>query len=147
MAHEIGHVIARHGAERMSEAVLIGGIGAAVGTVVESKAGASDRQLFDLAYGGLSTFGRVLPHSRANETEADRMGVIYAARAGYDPRAAVTFWQKMIAQKQAAEKAGPAGKLGALLSTHPPDEQRVANLQKMMPQAMPLWEANRGKFQ
>jgi Zn-dependent protease with chaperone function len=53
----------------------------------------------------------------------------------------------MIAQKQAAEKAGPAGKLGALLSTHPPDQQRVADLQKMMPQAMPIWEANRGKFQ
>jgi predicted Zn-dependent protease len=148
MAHEIGHVIARHGAERMSEALLIGGIGAAVGTAVESKAGARDRQLFDLAYGGLSTVGRVLPHSRANETEADRMGVIYAARAGYDPRAAVTFWQKMMMQKQAAEKAGaPAGRLGALLSTHPSDEQRVADLQKLMPQAVPIWEQNRGKFQ
>jgi metalloendopeptidase OMA1, mitochondrial len=148
MAHEIGHVVARHGAERMSEAVLISGLGTVAGQVVEAKTGAQERQLFDLAYGGLATVGRVLPHSRANESEADRMGAVYAARAGYDPRAAITFWQKMVAQKKSAEKAGAAaGKIGALLSTHPADEKRIADLQALMPQVVPIYEANRGRFQ
>lgn len=148
MGHEIGHVIARHGAERMSEAMVIAGLGEIAGQVVETKTDARNRQMFDLAYGGIATVGRVLPHSRNNESEADRMGAIYAARAGYDPRAAISFWQKMVAQKQAADKAGPAaGRLGALLSTHPADEKRIADLRALMPQVVPIYDANRGRFQ
>ena len=147
MGHEIGHVIARHGAERMSEAMIIAGVGELAATSVESKTGNTNRQLFELAYGGLVTVGRVLPHSRANETEADQMGAVYAARAGYDPRAAVTFWQKMMAQKSAAEKGGaPAGNLGALFSTHPPDEKRLADLRALMPRVIPVYEQNRDRF-
>jgi predicted Zn-dependent protease len=147
MGHEIGHVIARHGAERMSEALLISGLGEVAGTVVETKAGAGNRQLFDLAYGGVATVGRVLPHSRNNESEADRMGAVYAARAGYDPRSAITFWQKMVAQKQASEKSGGKGAgLSALLSTHPADEKRIADLKALMPQVVPIYEANRERF-
>ncbi len=148
MGHEIGHVIARHGAERMSEAMLIS-LGGSVGsTVVEAKTEDPKwKQGFELAYGGLTTVGRVLPHSRANETEADRMGAIYAARAGYDPRAAITFWQKMAAQKQAADKAGGAGAgaLGSIMSTHPADEKRIADLKALMPQVVPIYDQNRGK--
>jgi predicted Zn-dependent protease len=149
MGHEIGHVIARHGAERMSEAMVIGGVGALGAAVVESKTqDPATRQLFDLAYGGVTTLGRVLPHSRSNESEADRMGAIYAARAGYDPRAAITFWQKMIAQKQAADKAaaGGADKISALFSTHPADQKRIADLQALMPTVVPIYEQNKGKF-
>jgi predicted Zn-dependent protease len=147
IGHEIGHVIARHGAERMSEALLIAGLGEVAGQVVEAKSDAGNRQLFDLAYGGVATVGRILPQSRGNESEADRMGAIYAARAGYDPRAAITFWGKMLAQKKAAESGGaPAGKLGALLSTHPADEKRIADLQAMMPQVVPIFEASRERF-
>lgn len=148
MGHEIGHVIARHGAERMSEAAIISGLGALGSAVVEAKTeDPQKKQLFDLAYGGAATVGRVLPHSRANESEADRMGAVFAARAGYDPRAAITFWQKMQAQKQKSDQAGAAaGKLSDLMSTHPADEKRIADLQALMPQVVPIYEQNKGKF-
>ncbi len=147
MGHEIGHVIARHGAERMSEAMLIS-LGGAVGSaVVEAKTEDPKwKQGFELAYGGAATLGRVLPHSRANESESDRMGAIYAARAGYDPRAAITFWQKMMAQKQASAPGGAGGgAISALMSTHPADEKRIADLKALMPQVVPIYEQNRGK--
>jgi predicted Zn-dependent protease len=149
MGHEIGHVIARHGAERMSEAMVISGLGALGSAAVEAKTqDPQTRQLFELAYGGATTVGRVLPHSRNNESEADRMGAVYAARAGYDPRAAITFWQKMMAQKQAADKAGgaTAGKLAAIFSTHPADEKRITDLKALMPGVLPVYEQNKGKF-
>jgi len=150
MGHEIGHVIARHGAERMSEAMVISGVGSLGAAAVENQAGAEKRQLFEMAYGGLATVGRVLPHSRGNETEADRMGAIYAARAGYDPRASITFWQKMAAQKAAPAAGGNApaagGKLGSFLSTHPADAKRIADLKAMMPEVVPLYEQNKGKY-
>ena len=148
MGHEIGHVTARHGSERMTEAMIISGVGALGAAVVEAKTDdPQKKQLFALAYGGAATGLRVLPHSRANESEADRMGATYAARAGYDPRAAITFWEKMVAQKQAADKSGAtaSGALGALLSTHPADEKRIADLKALMPQVVPIYEQNRGK--
>lgn len=146
MGHEIGHVIARHGAERMSEAMVISGLGAAGSAVVEAKTqDAQSRQLFEMAYGGLATLGRVLPHSRGNESEADRMGAVYASRAGYDPRASITFWQKMAAQKQAADKSG-GGAVNALFSTHPADQKRIADLQALMPSVLPIYEQNRGRY-
>lgn len=142
MGHEIGHVIARHGAERMSEAMVIAGVGAVGAAAVEAKAeDPRMRDLFALAYGGGTSLLRVLPHSRANESEADRMGALYAARAGYDPRGAITFWQKMAAQKQASANGGP--RLPALLSTHPPDQRRIADLQALMPQVLPIYERSR----
>ena len=149
MGHEIGHVIARHGAERMSEAMVMAGVGALGSAVVEAKTqDPATRQLFDLAYGGITTVGRVLPHSRSNESEADRMGAIYAARAGYDPRASITFWQKMMAQKQAADKAGAGGadKISEIFSTHPADQKRIADLKALMPSVLPVYEQNKGKY-
>ncbi|MDP3073162.1 MAG: M48 family metallopeptidase [Opitutaceae bacterium] len=150
MGHEIGHVTARHGNERMSEAMVIQGVTALASVAADaSTTDPQTRQLYDLAFGGataLVTVGRVLPHSRANESEADRMGAIYAARAGYDPRAAITFWQKMAAQKQAADNKG-GGTLSLLLSTHPADDKRIADLKALMPSVVPIYEQNRGKFQ
>ena len=144
MGHEIGHVIARHGAERMSESMVIAGVGALGSAVVEQKYDAKTRDLFSLAYGGMATVGRVLPHSRQNESEADRMGAIYAARAGYDPRSAITFWKKMTAEKNNAK---PGAAMPTWMSTHPADEKRIADLEALMPQVVPIYEANRGKFQ
>jgi predicted Zn-dependent protease len=149
MGHEIGHVIARHGAERMSEAMVMAGVGALGSAVVETKTqDPATRQLFDLAYGGITTLGRVLPHSRSNESEADRMGAIYAARAGYDPRASITFWEKMMTQKQAADKAGAgaADKISEIFSTHPADQKRIADLKALMPSVLPIYEKNKGKY-
>lgn len=149
IGHEIGHVVARHGAERMSEAMVIAGVGAIGGAVVAAKTEDQRmQQLFELAYGGGTTLLRVLPHSRRNESEADRMGILYAARAGYDPRGAVTFWRKMAAKKKAAESAGRGsggGALDALLSTHPTDEKRLADLEVLVPQAQLIYERQRSQ--
>jgi predicted Zn-dependent protease len=142
MGHEIGHVIARHGAERMSEQMVIQGLGALGSAYAQSKYTPETVQLFQTAYGGVATVGRILPHSRANETEADHMGVVFAANAGYNPEAAIGFWQKMSQQK-----TGNPGALEKFLSTHPADSQRIADLQALMPQVMPIYQQNRGKFQ
>jgi predicted Zn-dependent protease len=138
MGHEIGHVIARHGAERMSEQMVIQGLGALGAAYAQNHYSEQTVQLFQTAYGGLTTLGRVLPHSRANESEADHMGVVFAAEAGYDPRAAITFWQKMQAQKNSG-----SSRLEAFLSTHPADEKRIADLQALMPQVVPLYERSK----
>ena len=117
--------------------------------VIDAKSGSpAAKQVFDTAYGGGTNLALVLPHSRKNESEADRMGATYAARAGYDPRASITFWEKMVAQKKNAEKGGKAstGKIAGLLSTHPPDDQRIADLKALMPQVLPVYEQNRGRF-
>lgn len=138
MGHEIGHVIARHGAERMSEQLVIDGLGSLASTYAQNRYSPQTVQLFQTAYGGATTVARVLPHSRNNETEADHMGVIFAAKAGYDPRAAIRFWQKM-----SALKTTQPGLLDMFLSTHPADTQRIADLQALMPQVVPIYEANR----
>ncbi|MBM3865234.1 MAG: M48 family metallopeptidase [Verrucomicrobia bacterium] len=138
MGHEIGHVVARHGAERMSEAMVIAGVGIAGSLAVEANSNDPRmRDLFALAYGGGTTLLRVLPHSRANEGEADRMGMLFAARAGYDPRGAVSFWRKMAARKQAS---APGPRTPTFLSTHPADERRIADLEAFLPAVLPVWE-------
>lgn len=128
MGHEVAHVAARHGGERMSEMLVIsmGGMALSVALREEPQ---QTRQLYLLAYGVTTQVGRVLPHSRQQELEADRIGLLYMARAGYDPRAAVSFWQKM-------EKAGSGGKAPAFLSTHPSHGQRVQRLKDWMPEAL-----------
>ena len=75
----------------------------------------------------------MLPHSRADESEADQMGLYYAAKAGYDPRAAITFWERMTAAKKGTV-------VPAILSTHPSDEQRIATLRATVPNFIPLYE-------
>ncbi|MEO6005499.1 MAG: M48 family metallopeptidase [Opitutus sp.] len=141
MGHEIGHVIARHGAERMSEQMVIQGLGALGSAYASSRFAPETVQLFQTAYGGAATVGRVLPHSRANESEADHMGVVFAAKAGYNPEAAIGFWEKMSQQK-----TGAPGTLEKFLSTHPADAQRIADLRALMPEVKPIYEANRGRF-
>ena len=136
MGHEIGHVVARHGAERMSEAMLIAGLGVIGTAVVDHNASPQTRNLFLLAYGGATTVGRILPQSRKNESESDYMGLQFAATAGYDPRASIRFWEKMNAQEKASN-------VPAWLSTHPAGPQRLAELQDLAPRFVPLYEANR----
>lgn len=141
MGHEIAHVTARHGAERMTEALAIAAGGAIAGVAAEKYA--KDRKdAFLMAYGLGATTLVALPHSRRGESEADYIGLRYAAKAGYDPRAAITFWQKMSLQKQ---QAG-GGKLPAFLSTHPSDAQRIADLQQQVPLVMPIYETARSRY-
>lgn len=136
IGHEIGHVVARHGGKRMTEATLVGLAGAAGAIAIDSKYGSEKRDLFLLAYGGISTVGYVLPHSRADESEADLMGLQYAASAGYDPRAAITFWQKMAAKEGGRQ-------MPAWLSTHPASSKRIEDLRNAVPRYMALYQANR----
>jgi predicted Zn-dependent protease len=126
MGHEIAHAIARHGNQRMSQGLLVQLGGAALSVALSQKPELT-QQLFAQAY-GVSTGLGVLAYSRKHETEADKMGLIFAAMAGYDPEAAVNFWQRMAS-------AGDGNKPPELLSTHPSDETRIKNLKKFMPEA------------
>ncbi len=127
MGHEIAHALREHSRERASEQAtssLIIGIGGALAGL-----GSASQQAASIAYN--TAFG--LTHSRLHETEADRMGVELAARAGYDPRAAIKVWQKMA--KASGGKSGPE-----FLSTHPSAKTRIADLTKYAAKVMPLYK-------
>lgn len=140
IGHEIAHVTARHGGERMTRAQLLQGGGALLGAVADTKLSANASNLLKVAYGAGGQVLGILPHSRFQESEADEIGLRYAARAGFDPRAAVTFWLKM--NQQNATKGAPAF---SFLSTHPSGEDRIANLNQLIPQVLPLYEAATGR--
>ncbi len=125
MGHEIAHAIARHGNQRMSQGMLVQFGGAALSVALSQKP-ALTQQLFSQAYGVTTGLG-TLKYSRSHETEADKMGLIFAAMGGYNPEAAVTFWQRM------ASSGGQ--KPPEILSTHPSDETRIRDLQAFMPEA------------
>jgi predicted Zn-dependent protease len=128
IAHEMAHVVARHGGERMSQMLLaqLGGM-----ALSEALRDESERtiDLAMLAYGVSANLLYILPYSRTHESEADYMGLIYMAKAGYDPRAAVEFWQEM-AELHGGEEPP------AFLSTHPPSRERVEALKDQMPEAL-----------
>lgn len=127
LAHEIAHAVARHGAERMTDdlALQIGGAG--LQQLLQEKSPMT-QQLVMTAFGVGTTVGVVLPFSRSQESEADHIGLVLMARAGYDPQTAPAFWRRMIASSK-------GGAPPAFLSEHPTDEQRVGNLEKWMPEA------------
>ena len=132
VAHEIAHVSARHGAERRSQGMVmeVGGALLSVGLAAAGYGGAT-ADLAQGAYGVVGQVGVLLPYSRTQELEADRIGLLYMARAGYDPRQAITFWQRF----QAYNSHRGGGSI-EFLSTHPLDENRIAELQKYLPQAL-----------
>lgn len=136
MGHEIGHVTARHGAERTTEM-----LGAALGAVLVEAAtrDSRERDAWRLGY-GLAAAGTTLKFSRSHESEADYIGIRYAAKAGYDPEAAITFWDKM-------EKQSKGDNIPVFLRTHPTGEQRIADLKKAMPAVIPLYEAARQRYE
>lgn len=127
LGHEIAHALREHARERASEQigaqVLISGAAVLLGA---GDAGADLGNVFYKTFFGL-------PNSRLHETEADRIGVEIAARAGYDPRAAITLWQKMAAQSGGS--SGPE-----FLSTHPSAENRIRDLQVYAERVMPLYQ-------
>ncbi len=130
IGHETAHAVAKHGEERMSEGLLLQLGGTALAALTQSRPEAA-QQLIQAAYGATANIGVMLPHSRQQELEADHLGLIYTARAGYDPHEAVAFWQRF---KDYNEKRG-GGKPPEFLSTHPVDDKRIAQLQELMPQA------------
>ncbi len=134
MGHEIAHAVARHGAERMSQTQLAAfGQHAANLGVTAATGSAEAGQNLGKGVGTLAQLGFLLPYSRSHETEADTIGVILAAKAGYDPRAAISFWRKMAGTNKGKEPP-------ALLSTHPLNEQRIRDLEAAMPKAMEYYK-------
>jgi predicted Zn-dependent protease len=130
MGHEIAHAIARHGNERMSQqlAIQLGGMGLAIAI---SQKPAETQQIFMQSYGISTTLG-ALAYSRKHESEADKLGLCFMAMAGYDPNAAVGFWERM-------SKEG-SGSTIALLSTHPSDAKRIADIKAYLPTAMKYYK-------
>ncbi len=138
MGHEIAHAIASHGRERMSQALAAQGI-TQLGTISVAIA-SKDQTVTNLANQvlGIGTqLGYVLPNSRNQESEADKLGLIFMSMAGYHPQNAVDFWQRMA---KAGEKSQKPPKI---LSTHPTDETRIEDLKKQIPDAMKYYEASK----
>jgi predicted Zn-dependent protease len=140
MGHEIAHVTSRHGGERASQATLANTAGqlgqAALGATQYSE---TTKNLILSAY-GVGAKGTLLAYSRTHESEADTIGMKFAAEAGYDPRAAVTFWKKMAAQSGGGQTSGISAVIAKWTSTHPPDAERIANLEKLAPKYQAVYE-------
>ncbi len=133
MGHEIAHAVANHGDERMSQGLLAELGGLALSAAISQKP-AETQKLFMTAYGAGAQVGVLLPYSRLQESEADQLGLIFMAMAGYDPRPAVPFWQRMAAMKS-------GGAPIELLSTHPADRKRIEHIEKLMPEALKYYKA------
>jgi len=131
LGHEIAHIVANHGNERMSQALLTQ-LGGAALSVALSSAPDTTRNLFAASYGAGAQVGVLLPFSRLHESEADRIGLTLMAIAGYDPRAAVDFWGRM------GQHGG--SRPPQYLSTHPAPENRIANIQQHLPEALALYQ-------
>lgn len=136
MGHEVAHAIARHGGERVSQGLLVQG-GLIAAQVAMANRDPQTVQLVTGLLGAGAAVGVVLPFSRAQESEADRLGLIYMAKAGYDPRAAIGFWQRM---EQAAQRRGNPPEF---LSTHPSHGTRVRQIEQWIPEAMQHYQPSR----
>jgi predicted Zn-dependent protease len=132
MGHEISHAVAQHGAERMSQGLMQELGGAALSVAIQNEP-QTTQNIFMTAYGVGSTIGVILPYSRTQESEADRLGLIFMAMAGYNPNAALDFWTRM-------SQSNTGGSPPEFLSTHPSDQTRIANLKSYMPEALQYYK-------
>jgi len=130
LGHEIGHVVARHGAERMSQGLVAQAGGSLLGAMLGGGPGAN---AILSAYGLGAQVGVLLPFSRTQESEADHIGLLLMSRAGYDPNAALAFWQRM-------ERTGSSG-TPEFLATHPSHGTREQQLRGWLPEALPYFAA------
>lgn len=137
MGHEIAHAVAKHGSERMSQSLMAAAGGVALDAALDEQS-SETKTLFLAAYGVGTSVAILLPYSRTHEKEADRLGMIFMAMAGYNPQEAVGFWQRMSADKE-------GGKVPEFLSTHPAGESRIQNIRNYMPEAMQYY--NRSQSQ
>ncbi|MDD2736384.1 MAG: M48 family metallopeptidase [Desulfuromonadaceae bacterium] len=128
MGHEIAHAIAEHGNERMSQGLLAQLGGTALATALSTQPDTT-RQLWMSVYGVGAQYGALMPYGRMQESEADHLGLVFMTMAGYDPNAAVAFWERMAAQK--GGQAPPE-----FLSTHPADATRIANIKRLIPEVL-----------
>lgn len=126
MSHEVAHAIANHGGERMSQQLLVQLGGLSLEQAMKSKPAATQKIMMQ-AYGAGTQVGVLLPYSRSHESEADHIGLILMARAGYDPSKAVAFWERM--------NALSGGKTLEFLSTHPATSRRISDINREIPEA------------
>ena len=134
MGHEIGHALARHGAERMSRGQLAQTGGQLLSAVMQGRGNPQNTAMVMQAFGIGTQLGIMLPHSRVQEYEADHIGLVLAAKAGYNPQAALSFWEKFSQNGQTPPE---------YLSTHPAPVNRIKEIRALLPQLMPLYNANR----
>lgn len=135
MGHEVAHAVAKHANERMSQEV-IKEKGAAVLSSAISTSSATVQQAASVVY-GLGSQGVMLKYSRNHELEADRLGIIFMAMAGYDPSFAPAFWQRM--------SAAGGGGTPEFMSTHPSDATRITKINEHMPEALQYYSGAKGK--
>jgi predicted Zn-dependent protease len=128
MGHEIAHAFAKHGAERMSQGLIVQMGGIALSTAMDEYP-EQTKNLFMQSYGVGTQVGILLPYSRTHESEADHLGLVFMAMAGYNPQEAPAFWERMAAQSKGARPP-------EFLSTHPANETRIQNLRDLLPEAM-----------
>ncbi|MCJ8502625.1 M48 family metallopeptidase [Desulfatitalea alkaliphila] len=134
LGHEVAHALAGHGNERVSQGLLtqLGGVALAVALAQKP---AETQQLFMAAYGLGANVGVLLPYSRLHEREADRIGLVLMAMAGYDPRESVPFWQRMNSEGGARPPE--------FLSTHPAPDTRIAEIERYLPEALSYYKPTR----
>jgi predicted Zn-dependent protease len=132
MGHEIAHAIAEHGNERMSQTLLANGLLTVGGGIVQSKNPSLVNQILLQSAGVVTNLG-LLSFSRQHESEADKIGLIFSSMAGYDPREAPAFWQRMAGASNGQQPP-------EFLSTHPSHDRRIRDLEAMMPEAMAYYE-------
>lgn len=128
MGHEIAHAFAKHGAERMSQQLLVQMGSVALSTALRDRP-EQTKAIFMQSYGLGSQVGILLPYSRVHESEADHLGLIFMAMAGYNPEEAPAFWERMAAQSKGARPP-------EFLSTHPAPDTRIQNLKDLLPEAI-----------
>ncbi|UCD71532.1 MAG: M48 family metallopeptidase [Syntrophobacterales bacterium] len=133
MGHEVAHALVRHGGERMTT-ILLAQLGQVAMNVALKDKDPKTITALNIGYGVATTVGVVLPFSRMQESEADRIGLIMMAKAGYDPSKAVEFWKRMAEKK--GKKSPPE-----FLSTHPADERRIEQIKQWLPEAMKYYES------
>ena len=132
MSHEVAHALARHGGERMSQSGVVSTIGKVISASTQSRSPEEQERVLSV-YGAASEYGFALPFSRKHESEADHIGLVLMAKAGYDPREAPRFWERF-------SKVG-GDKPPEFMSTHPSDDRRAGDLTKLLPVAMERYEA------
>lgn len=131
MGHEVAHAIAKHGNERMTQQLLINMGGLALSEALKTKK-EETQQLALAAFGVGTNLGLALPYSRTHETEADELGLYFMAMAGFDPRTAPAFWERM--ESDGGERPPE------FLSTHPNPSNRIEKLKQIMPKAIEYYE-------
>jgi len=130
VGHEVAHVIAQHSSERLSQQIALQYGGAIAGGLLGNSQ--AMRDLSNTVFGLGAEVGVMLPYARKQEYEADEIGLIVMAIAGYDPRVAVPFWRRMV-------QSGGTN-VPEFLSTHPSDSKRVANIERIMPRVMQYYK-------